>query len=408
MTTPLSNSSAAPQTLVLVDAGLSSFAGHHAMYAQGIGMGARVRGLDFRVIGPRSVDPALLEDLPLHPVFDAEEKMRLRHGPRFLLALANARCFWANLRELARALPNEPSVVLVDNTDYHGLLRWAVFLDVFPALAPITWVFMLRRICYDIDRQSWLQGKQHLVLAFRLFAARRHRRIHFVSDSERLITHYQKLTRASIHLVPIPHTHFPVQIAHTPQGRPLHFVFLGDARAEKGLLALIEAIVRVRAHPEGRDIRFTLQAHQASGRDMGVESALERLREALDPGLRLVDEPLPIEKYHALLNSADAVLCPYARARYQTTSGPFTEALAAGKPVLVTDGTWMSDQLQSHGAGLVCADQQTDLLAAAILQLQRDYPALARQSIERQKAWRCIHNPENFIDNLFRVAGGPT
>ena len=112
-------------------------------------------------------------------------------------------------------------------------------------------------------------------------------------------------------------------------------------------------------------------------------------------------------EYHALLNSADVVLCPYSRARYQTTSGPFTEALAAGKPVLVTADTWMSDQLRQYGAGVVCGDQTPESIMEAILRLKQEYPALARQAADRRERWCAVNNPLSFVNALLRVAGDP-
>ena len=267
---------------------------------------------------------------------------------------------------------------------------------------------MLRRVYYDADRKCWPHGTRHLRLAFRLLAWQAgRRRIRLVSDSERLISHYHLLTRTPIHLLPIPHTRPETARPNLAAAAPLHFVFLGDARAEKGLAALVRAISQLHAHPQGRALRFTLQTHQASGHDPDVEQALAGLRTQTDARVTLLDHPLSAADYQLLLQQADAVLCPYARARYQTTSGPFTEALAAGKPVLVTDGTWMSDQLRQHGSGVVCRDGDTGSIVQALLELQQHYPAWAKRAMEKRSDWISIHNPANFTDTLLRIAGAP-
>ena len=52
--------------------------------------------------------------------------------------------------------------------------------------------------------------------------------------------------------------------------------------------------------------------------------------------MRLIDGVLSREAYADLLGGADVVLLPYSRrVYYARTSGPFTEALAGGKPVIV-------------------------------------------------------------------------
>ena len=103
---------------------------------------------------------------------------------------------------------------------------------------------------------------------------------------------------------------------------------------------------------------------------------------------------------------ADAVLCPYSKVRYQTTSGPFTEALAAGKPVMTVRDTWMSDQLAHFGAGVICQSQKPETMMHAILQLKRDYSALSRKALETRSAWVSFHNPQNFLRELIRITGG--
>lgn len=396
-----------PRTLVLVDAGLRSLSGHHAVYARSVGEGAQARGLTFRVMGPCQHDPALRSFLPVEPIFHGGSDLG-RIGLPGVRAWRNMRQFRADLKQLVRQLPAQPTVILVDNTDHHDLLRWAASLDLLPARHPWTWVFMLRRVYYDVDRDRWPHGTRHLRLAFRLLAGQTgRRRIRLVSDSERLIAHYHTLTRAPIHLLPIPHTHADAARPAPSDPGALQVVFLGDARAEKGLAALAHAIAQLRTHPQGRSLRFTLQTHQASGRDPVIDQALADLRANSGAAITLLDQPLSVADYQRLLHQADVVLCPYARARYQTTSGPFTEALAAGKPVLVTDSTWMSDQLQIHGAGVVCRDGDAASIAQGLLQIQQRYPELAQRAAEKRTAWSDLHNPQNFVDTLLRVAGAP-
>lgn len=407
MGNPSPDSIPAPRSLVLIDAGLRSLAGHHAVYAHSVGEGAQARGLSFRVMGPCQYDPALRNFLPVTPIFQGGGD-RGQGGLPGLRALRNLRQFRADLRQLSRQLSAEPTVILVDNTDHHDLLRWAASLDLFPARPPWTWVFMLRRVYFDVDRNCWPHGTRHLRAAFALLDGQaRQRRLRLVSDSQRLIAHYHTLTRRPVHLLPIPHTQAEAARPVVDPAAPRHFVFLGDARAEKGLAALAQAITRLRTHPHGRALRFTLQTHQASGRDPAVDQALAELRAHPDTRVTLIEQPLSVADYQQLLHQADAILCPYARARYQTTSGPFTEALAAGKPVLVTDGTWMSDQLQQHGAGVVCRDGDAASIADGLLQLQLRYPELAVRAHEKRAAWLAIHNPVHFVDTLLRVAGAP-
>jgi len=76
--------------------------------------------------------------------------------------------------------------------------------------------------------------------------------------------------------------------------------------------------------------------------------------------------------YAALLESVDVVLVPYWREIYWSrTSGIVLEAIASGKPIIVTSDTWMSDELQRWGAGIGIPNRDPRALADAIEQVAR-------------------------------------
>ena len=84
-------------------------------------------------------------------------------------------------------------------------------------------------------------------------------------------------------------------------------------------------------------------------------------------------------------------------------SGPFVEALALGKPVVVTEDTWMSAQLARFGAGLTVRDRDPEDLARAICAARDGYEHLAEQASARQESWIAYHNPDNFVKELLKV-----
>ena len=43
----------------------------------------------------------------------------------------------------------------------------------------------------------------------------------------------------------------------------------------------------------------------------------------------------------------------------------FAEAVAFGKPVITTDGTWMADHVRKLGCGIIMPEFRSDDLAAA-------------------------------------------
>jgi glycosyltransferase involved in cell wall biosynthesis len=89
------------------------------------------------------------------------------------------------------------------------------------------------------------------------------------------------------------------------------------------------------------------------------------------------------------------------------TSGIFVEALAAGKPVIVTDDTWMSDQLQRYGAGLTFRDQDANGLAGRVRELTANYEHFRAAAERSSRQWAGIHNPERLYDIIQSAREGP-
>nr|WP_246603173.1 glycosyltransferase [Falsiroseomonas tokyonensis] len=153
-------------------------------------------------------------------------------------------------------------------------------------------------------------------------------------------------------------------------------VSLGNARDEKGILEILEAIRLLRAEPAGLEgLRFTLQANDAVPE---IAAAIDSFALELPEQVRLLRRALSPEAYAALLAESDLVLLPYWREIYEArTSGVLPEALGGGRPVICTAGTWMADELALCGAGLLVADHDPAGLAAAIRQAHAAWPRLA-------------------------------
>ncbi|HEY2132440.1 MAG TPA: glycosyltransferase, partial [Acetobacteraceae bacterium] len=101
------------------------------------------------------------------------------------------------------------------------------------------------------------------------------------------------------------------------------------------------------------------------------------------------------------LHEADLVLLPYWRSIYTArTSGVFMEALAAGKPVIATRDSWMSDQLATQGAGVLCDDCNAADLARAIRQAALELVQLTAKARGSRGSWLAKHNPRALVQAI--------
>ncbi len=225
--------------------------------------------------------------------------------------------------------------------------------------------------------------------------ARKGHAIRLASDSGRLADQIGLLTSLPVEVLPIPHTPPDAaapagEVAAAPRER-LRFASLGNARDEKGYFEILQAIRILQMDPDGLDgLEFWLQSNHPAP---DVSAAIEAFARDQPPEVTLVHEGLDEAAYHAALMAADVVMVPYWRSIYEArTSGVLLEALAAGKPVIATQDTWMSDELELHGAGILVPDQDPLDLADAIRRMAREHADFAARAMADRGAVLARHS----------------
>ena len=123
---------------------------------------------------------------------------------------------------------------------------------------------------------------------------------------------------------------------------------------------------------------------------------------AAEPNVRVLREALSIEGYNAALRDADIGLFPYEVVPYfKRNSGVFAEAVAHGKPVVATGGTWMAEQIANGRAtGVVFARLDADCIATAIAQGVAQLPALREKAAPLALRWREGGGIAGFVEQM--------
>lgn len=359
---------------------------------------AESMGLRALVLGPRDAEPDITARVTLVPAFrrgiwDKHPWSRPFPGiaKRVVDHLLCMRDFSADLRTALSRVQLAPGSVVLGHmiTEKHlpGFAREAARLP-----PDVTLVLMLRYQSVFYDHRI---GDR----AFRRLEAlsKSGRRIRIASDSGRLAREIGRLTSLPVEVLPIPHVPDEVPVTKPSSDGPLRFASLGGARDEKGYLDIIEAIRLLQAESDGlAGLEFVLQSNDATP---DVQAAIDGYAAHCAPEVRLLRHALDEADYAALLHDADVVLLPYWRSIYMArTSGVFLEALAAGKPVIATDDTWMSDELALHGAGILVPDRDPRALAAAIRRAARDHSELAARAQADRSKVLARHNAKALID----------
>jgi glycosyltransferase involved in cell wall biosynthesis len=383
----------------IIDPSLRDFAGHHFSYDEAAASGAAKAGFEPVILAHREVDPAIAGRVQLVRCFKNDmwssspmvRRLPTRARERFEIHLAN-RTFSRDLRRGLKGLRLLPGSVLFAHMIFrHQLPALARFVDEAP-YETLTVILLFRY-------QTAFYDNPPCHRAFRMLerANNSGRRVRLASDSDRLAREFGRLTSLPFEVMPIPHTS-DSEVVRPPQRPGVRFVSLGGARDEKGYIDILNAIRMLRAEKDLEGMEFVLQSSDARPE---IEAVTEEFAREDIPNVSLLRQTLSPEQYAGQLSAADVVLVPYWRDIYSArTSGIFLEAVAAGKPVIATRDTWMSDELERYGSGLLVEDHDARSIAEAMRTAVRNKTELQRRAESSRLDCLAIHNPASLIRQI--------
>jgi hypothetical protein len=224
-------------------------------------------------------------------------------------------------------------------------------------------------------------------------------RMRFYTDTEKLSHEYSLLSGLPFGVLPLPFRTRLMQPTSAPRERPLVLAYIGEARDEKGfpwLPMLIDWLMD--SHVRPGKVRFLIQATLNPEWNPSSTGALEVLRQYPPDVVQCVgaDAPLSPEAYYQLVCAADVVLFPYDRVRYRAcSSGTLAEAIAAGHPVVVPEGTWLSAQMPPGGG-----ETFKDFISfvEAVRRVADDFDRYRHAVGASRTAWLSRHTPRALIE----------
>jgi glycosyltransferase involved in cell wall biosynthesis len=412
--------------VLIIDSALRNLGGHNFTYTRAVASELEARGYPVTVFANKNLPDELARACGYDPVltFGAYD-FAMGHGRfRDLRYLRAQAVIHADELEAAfrRIDLSAHGLVFCHTAGEFELLAWSRLLSrcKLPGHLMIVQRNTLRyRACNRLKR---LLHPYWRLRPDALNAIHRKMRGRFVllTDSDALTEDYRAVCRAPVVTLPIP---VPSSVTAPPQHAPgpdgllgryqlergerLVLGYMGDARGSKGFHLLPELVRRVLVDA-GLDVRFLIQCPpSAAGYDAGRlppgVAELQDLAGRVGDRLVLIPEKLSPEDYGDLLRFLDVVLIPYLRAGYiEPTSGIFTEALAAAKPVVVTRGTWMAGELEKSRSGVEFASNDIDDLTARTLDLIRHHREFAEKAGSFAAQWQRFHSATNLVEILLR------
>ncbi|KAB2880966.1 glycosyltransferase [bacterium] len=393
--------------IYVIDPLIRSFLGHYFNYANSIFHAAVKAGLDFRLLANAECDPGISEELPTRFIFSKDEAPRLLGiRPPKLAGLHRPIKRLNEWIKACRELDRPDGMVFVDNCVAIELLLFAIALFFEKKVLLPVFIVMMRIYYYNPSTNRW--KKETIILKLALYLLRKtsnSKRIHLVSDSELLASRFGRLTKMPIHTVPIPHTHIGLNESNKKYSTRLRFAYLGHGDYYKGITFLADAIHELNAAGYLNRMEFFIQCYQSRTHDARIDKALIGLRQLNAKSIEVVEEPLDVNNYNLQMIRADVLLFPYLIDRGESTSGPFTEALALSKPVIVSAQTWASQQLEKFdGGGVICQSGSSTSLVQAMMEMSNNYAAIVKKAEKARLNWAAFHNADNFINTLTSVS----
>lgn len=405
--------------LILCDQSLARVGGHYHEYSTSVARAAQELGLDVLIAANRSIDLSLFQDggfigldvLPWFAMSWGEATQAHRRGD----AVTGIEDELPALLEHCGA--GEGDIVLLHTLGWEeadDILHWLLGLPA-DAVAALPHIRLLFRFPLSWLHEPW---RSSLMRAFAKLRddPRLCHKLGFLSDTEPLARSYTRLFGHAFTVMPIP---FRTDLLDgepagqegaeaAPPAAPLAIGYFGDARLEKGfhlLPSLLSRLWRTAIHP-GK-ARFLVQSHfNVPGGEPGMLQARNQLLQFAAPQVELTTVPLATADYYRRLEACDAVLIPYDPDSYaERSSGILVEALVAGKPVVVPEGSWMAGQVSADHAAVY---RHPDGLFEAVQGVIDRYPDYAAAARRLRPHWRERTDPRGYVRALLTtVSAGP-
>ena len=179
--------------------------------------------------------------------------------------------------------------------------------------------------------------------------------------------------------------------------RPLKMVCPGGIRREKSQRDYLQTLVNDLwdSHLSNGKVKLVLQRAAPKWPLKTHKVDLTQPTELLDSPIEYAQHPLPNDDYIDLIRSTDIGLLFYSsHAYYARRAGILGELLACGKPVIVSAGSWLSDQLEeahfSYADRVVKSLEQGRVLTVEQLDWNRSNLPLAGGVVSFDQGKHCF------------------
>jgi glycosyltransferase involved in cell wall biosynthesis len=399
----------AGKKILICEEGLIDTKGHFYAWIKAIRQMHLEEKAQVFIAGSVHVDPRISEELGVMPVYtvNAKDNTVVAKWPAWRRTInvfvQNWRCFVETRRAL-RAIGSVDVLMFTAARVQHLLgLRILCALSGARSFQRMVIFVLLSHADYSADFASYKFSRKTLLVRgfLNLFSSLvRSQKVLLAGDSHITCGEYERMTGLPMALFPSPGggLQYPRTVAAGPA--PV-FTVLGVSTWDKGLDIFQDAILRfLKRNPEA-NARFVLQwgvdCITREGRTIAID---DRLR--VDSRVTFLERSLGEVEYKELLGNADFVVLPYRRITYfNRISGVAVEAACSGKPMLVTQGTWLEWALNEFGSGFTFPEGDAEALASLLERCCLERDAMDAEARRRMATALDYNSSKRYLELLW-------
>ena len=256
-------------------------------------------------------------------------------------------------------------------------------------------------VCHLMFTPSWTPwgrngrlGEAYYRETFRLAAPLIDRSLFFTTENDALAEVYRREFKINTTILPIP---LPVFWPTPSKTKKVRLGFFGYSKTEKGFHLLPEAIDICRAKQLPVEFVIQIQHSNWEKETVATERQLRRM-----PDVELIEGTMSNADYARTTNGVDVTLLPYDPERFGPRgSGIFTEAVAAGRPIIAAHGIYAATSMERGEAeGEIFFPYDGAALAAAIERLLPRLAECRARAAERAEKFARCHSGDTYADVL--------
>ena len=385
----------------IVDPHLKEIGEHYYNYDIALAEASARRNLSYLIIAPQSdLDTGNFVVYKVLPDLSSSRARQLKAipliGGQAELIAKNLIFFFSIRNELSPSKICQDWVIFDPMITANHLLGFLIWLLLIPGNCKAQIVLLFMRPLSSLGGSGFLRLSVYLL---KRVARRTH--LHLCTENESTRKAAESITGLRWELLELPLAVGDNEPVPSSTGR-IKFASLGSARAEKGFNLLIQTLLLLHETGQLSQYEFHIQIYSPRRIDRNL---LERVKQLHSDSIVFYEKALSREAYFDFIRGADVILLPYRSNIYgKAGSGTFTEALSFGKPVVATQGTWMSQQLQHFGAGLLCRDDDPSDLARAIHEIASNLDVYIKKAQATKTAWQQLYSSDVLLNRILRLA----